>query len=293
MARKSSPLAFRVGIVLMLVTASVWTGSVGCLKLAEEELVFRARRSRVVAPVAYDNLFRLSTGGGISIDAVAMPAAAPSEYWILFCPPAAGTIHGRLRSQLEALQAFGYNVLAFDYRGFGRNDGAPSEAGVYADALAAYRHLTGPYGVPPSRVILAGRSLGSAVAIELATQVPSAGLLLLSAIDSVPSTASRLYPWAPVRLLASYRFDSLSKAPAVKVPVLLVHGLNDRLVPLEAAKALFDLFPADKLMLATGAGHNSAGFGAAITRTGAPLQMDLAEALDRFWPRTRSRSGSG
>ena len=78
--------------------------------------------------------------------------------------------------------------------------------------------------MPPQRIILAGRSLGSAVAVELATRVSPGGLLLFSAIDSVPATASRLYFWAPVGLLASQRFDSLAKAPRVMVPVLQVHS---------------------------------------------------------------------
>jgi pimeloyl-ACP methyl ester carboxylesterase len=83
------------------------------------------------------------------------------------------------------------------------------------DALTAYGYLTKDVDVEPERIILGGRSLGSAVAIELATRVPSGGLLLLSAIDSVPATASRFYFWAPVSLLASQRFDSMAKAPRV------------------------------------------------------------------------------
>lgn len=86
----------------------------------------------------------------------------------------------------------------------------PSEAGLYEDARTAYRHLAGELAVPPERIILAGRSLGSAVAVELATRVPSGGLLLLSAIESVPATASRFYPWVPVDL-PSQRFDSVAR----------------------------------------------------------------------------------
>ena len=166
-----------------------------------------------------------------------------SPYWILFCPPSGRTIHGRVRDHLKSLHAAGYNVFAFDYRGFGRNPGMPSEAGVYEDALTAYRHLTQQLDVAPERIILAGRSLGSAVAVELATRVPSGGLLLLSAIDSVPARGSRLYPWAPVSLLASQRFDSMAKAPRVIVPVLQVHAPNDWLVPIDAARDVVQELP--------------------------------------------------
>lgn len=263
---------------LTAVTATVcimgWTGAVGWLWANETRFVFRAYRSRVISPVAYPDLINLNTSDGMRLDAVSLVAGTPADYWILFCPPAAGTIHGRLQSQLEALRELGYNVFAFDYRGFGRNRGTPTEAGLYADALAAYRHLVDERHVPPARVILAGRSLGSAVAVELATRVPAAGLLLLSAIDSVPSTAERLYPWAPVRILASNRFDSLAKAERVRIPVVLVHGLNDWLIPIEAARVLFERFPGPKVMLETYGGHNRAGLADGDS---------LADALARFW----------
>ena len=264
----------RLVVVLAFLCATLWTGAVGWLWANETRLVFRAYRSRILSPVAYRDLVQLKTFDGVSIDAVALGAERPSDYWILFCPPAAGTIHGRLQSQLAALQDLGYNVFAFDYRGFGRNPGEPSEAGLYEDALTAYRHLTETRGVPADRIILAGRSLGSAVAVELATRVPSAGVLLLSVLDSVPAAAERLYPWAPVHWLSSHRFETVTKAERVRVPVLLVHAVNDRLIPLDAARALFARFPGPKLMLETGGGHNRAGIGEAA----------FADALASVWP---------
>ena len=198
-----------------------------------------------------------------------------------------------MRRQLESLRAAGYNVLAFDYRGFGRNPGVPTESGVYEDAGTAYRHLTQQLGVPPERIILAGRSLGSAVAIELATRVPSGGLLLLSAIDSVPETASRLYFWAPVGLLASQRFDSKTKAPRVTVPVVQVHASGDWLVPIEAARALFGRFRGRKVMLELPGGHNDVGLDrisrlaseAGYRTTRAPRADEpLTRTLAEVWP---------
>jgi pimeloyl-ACP methyl ester carboxylesterase len=270
--------------VLVFICALTWTSAVGWLWANESRFVFRAYRSRIILPVSYPGLTSLQTADGVRIDGVSLMPDDPSDYWILFCPPAAGTIHGRLQTQLDALRELGYNVFAFDYRGFGRNPGNPTEDGVYEDALAAYRHLTEERRVPASRVILAGRSLGSAVAVELSTRVQSAGLLLLSAIDSVPSTGGRLYPWAPVGLLASYHFDSAAKAARVRGPVLMVQATNDRLVPIAAARALFGGFPEPKLMIETTGGHNRAGF-----NDGTPL----GEALARFWPRAPVRDGEG
>jgi hypothetical protein len=273
--RRFGAQALRVVMVLAIIAMTVWTGAVGCLWVNESRLVFSAGRSRIISPVNYDELVQLTTSDGVRLDAVTLRADRPSDYWILFCPPAAGTIHGRLQSQLQELQALGYNVFAFDYRGFGRNRGTPSETGLYEDALAAYQYLTGTHHVLPSRIILGGRSLGTAVAMELSTRVSSAGLLLMSTLDSVPAVAHRFYPWAPVQWLASYRFDSTTKVARARGPVVMVHGAGDRLIPIQAARALFAALPGPKEMLETRSGHNRAGFG-----DGAPL----AAALGRFWP---------
>lgn len=275
--------------VLAVTALSLWSGSVGCLWINESDLVFMADRSRAAVPVPGSGSFQLTTSDGVALDALALTAERPSACWILFCPPSGRTIHGRVRRQLESLRAAGYNVLGFDYRGFGRNRGQPSESGVYADAETAYRHLTQQLGVPPERIILAGRSLGSAVAVELATRVPSGGLLLLSAIDSVPAVASRFYFWAPVDWLASQRFDSMAKAPRVTVPVVQVHATGDWLVPIDAARALFGRFPRGRVMLELPGGHNDVGLdriSRLASEAGYAPRADetLTRTLLKIWP---------
>jgi pimeloyl-ACP methyl ester carboxylesterase len=266
--------ALRPSRLLPLIAAMMWSSSVACLWTNESRLIFQAGRSRSRLPAAEKGLIQLTTSDGIRLDALTLTHERAQAYWILFCPPAGRSIHGNIRRHLKSLHAAGFNVLAFDYRGFGRNAGTPSEAGVYEDALTAYRHLTRQLDVAPERIILGGRSLGSAVAIELATRVPSGGLLLLSAIDSVPATASRFYFWAPVSLLTSQRFDSMAKAPRVAIPVLQVHAPGDFLVPIDAARALFRQFPGRKVMLELTGGHNDVGF----------ADESLLRALARFWP---------
>jgi uncharacterized protein len=230
-------LAVRASLIFALVCGTLWTGSVACLWTNESSLVFQTRRSRVRSRVPTEGVVELKTTDGIRLEARRLIHGDGSPYWILFCPPSGGTIHGRVRHDLQSLYDAGYDVFAFDYRGFGRNPGTPSEGGLYEDALTAYRHLTGALDVPPHRIILAGRSLGSAVAVELATRVPSGGLLLISALDSVPAAASRFYFWAPVELLASQRFDSMAKAQRVTVPVVQVHSTKDWLIPIDVARA--------------------------------------------------------
>lgn len=279
----------RVVKVLALLSLLMWAASVGCLWVSESRLVFRAHVTHGIQGQLGSPFVpaEFASADGIALEAVVLRAvdSGPRSYWILFCPGAGNSIHfDRVQRQLTALQTLGYNVLAFNYRGFGRTRGEPTEAGLYEDALAAYRYLTRELGAAPSQVVLGGRSLGSAVAVELATRVASAGLLLLSPIASVPETAALLYPWAPVRLLASNRFDSATKIARLDRPVVLVHATNDRLVPIEEARRLYGLIRAPKLMLETGGGHNRAGF--------SPVS-ELGDALSQFWPIALESPSSG
>src|SRR5688572_30864032 len=204
------------------------------------------------------------------------------RYWILFCPPAgASTRVKRIQDHLKQLWTLGYNVMAFDYRGFGDSPGVPSEDGLYADAAAAYAHLVAQQRVPPSRIILAGRSLGSAVAVDLATRVDAAGLVLFAPIDSVPQAGARVYPFAPVRWLATHQFAAATKASAISVPVVAVFGVRDQYMPLTDARELFDRFRGPKVMIATAGGHHHSGF----------IHIaELYRALARFWPSTPAKS---
>jgi uncharacterized protein len=285
-----APPAPRVPWWLRVVTASMllcltgYAFAVAFLWFNESQLVYNTSNSRYFY-AADPEIFHegsLRTSDGLTLKQVTLfHEDSADRYWILFFMPAGGSTDlPHLQNQLWRLWDFGYNVLAFDYRGFGRNAGRPTEDGLYLDASAAYAFLTQGLGVPPDRLIFAGRSLGSAVAIDLATRVPAAGLVLFSPIDSVPLTGERLYPWAPVRRLASTQFDNVSKAPRISLPVVLVYGTGDDFVPPSVARSLFDEFPGPKAMLQTAGGHHFSGF---------EKFAELFWALDRFWPVRRER----
>jgi uncharacterized protein len=272
-------LALRVAAVLCTLAVLFWSAVTGLLWASESRLVFNAAMTRAYPQPLDPTLFttvHFRNDAGIDLEAAILRAPGEDPYWVLFCPPSGRSIHNpRLQADLLQLRHFGYNVLAFDYRGFGATPGIPSEQGLYADARAAYDYITTAGGVPSARIVVAGRSLGSAVAVELARHVRVAGLVLLSPIDSVPLAASRLYPWAPVALLAANRFDSRSKVEQLRVPVLVVHAATDRLIPLSAARELFERIHAPKAMLETTGGHNRAGFA---------QPDDLERAMRVFWP---------
>lgn len=259
---------------------ALWAISVVALWVAEPHLVFMTGLSRRHTAPLDPAIFQSQTFASsdrLRLNSVLIThQSARDRYWILFCPPAgASTRVKRIQDHLQQLWALGYNVMAFDYRGFGGSPGVPSEPGLYADAAAAYRHLVREHGAAPSRVILAGRSLGAAVAVDLATHVDSAGLLLFAPIDSVPQAAGRVYPFAPVRLLARHRFDTAAKASAISVPVVIFFGVRDQYMPRVDARALFHKFRGRKLMLETGGGHHHSGFIHAA---------ELQRALTAFWP---------
>ena len=271
-------LGLAVG-VLLLCAAILWGGAVGYLWLNETRFVFRSEFSRR-ADRTLDPAFRslqLRTVDGVRLDAVTLVAERDNEpaRWVIYFQGNAGSLRRpRVQQQLQMLHGLGYDVLSFDYRGYGRSEGVPTEAGLYEDGLAAYRYLRGA-GVDAARIVLAGQSLGSAVAVDLATRVPSAGVALFSPIDSVPLTAGRVYPWVPAHFLATNRFDSAGKIARLRGPILIFHSANDRLIPLHAARELYARASAPRLMVETRGGHNNAGF----------ADPDALRAgFARFWP---------
>ncbi len=174
---------------------------------------------------------------------------------VLFCHGNAGNISHRLHS-LMLFQELGLSVLSFDYRGFGRSEGRPGESGLYADARAAWRHLTEERGFASDRIVVFGRSIGAAVAIELATRVTPAALVAESAFTSAADIARVHYAWLPVRLLLRLRFDSASRIDRVSAPVLIIHSANDEVIPYDMGRDLYDLSLGPKRLLTISGPHN-------------------------------------
>ncbi len=132
---------------------------------------------------------------------------------------------GFIRPRLETFRAHGYNILSYDYPGFGIATGTRNEDACFAAAEAAYEYLTKTLNIPAERIIIYGRSMGSGPATYLASTVPSAGLILQSPFVSAfrVQTGIRLLPWD--------RFDNLSRIAAVRRPIFFVHGQADETIP--------------------------------------------------------------
>lgn len=149
-------------------------------------------------------------------------------------------------------------VFAFDYRGYGRSDGAPNEAGILADGEAAHDWLCQRAGLARDQIVVMGRSIGGAVAVDIASRHQSRALILESTFPSLPDIAARLHWWAPVRLLMRTRLDSIAKIANYQGALMQSHGTADTLIPLNYGKRLFDAAPGqDKRFLSfDGIGHN-------------------------------------
>jgi fermentation-respiration switch protein FrsA (DUF1100 family) len=179
---------------------------------------------------------------------------------VLFAHGNAGNIAGRTEVA-RRLHRLGASLLLFDYRGYGRSEGSPHEAGLMQDARAARAQLAKLAGVEEAEIVLMGRSLGGAVVVELAARDGARGLILESTFTNLPDMSAIHYPWLPVRLLLRNRFDSLEKMPDYHGPLLQSHGNADRVVPLGLGRQLFEAGPqvegeGKEFFLIQGGDHN-------------------------------------
>ena len=175
---------------------------------------------------------------------------------LIFCHGNGGNLSGRIHF-LHALHGLGLNVFAFDYRGYGKSRGYPSEKGTYLDALAAYEVVRNKHGdkeEPP--VLVFGRSLGGAVAAELVLRRKAKAIVLESTFTSIGDMAERQFPGIPLRHFLSIKYDTLSKMPRIKIPTLIAHGKNDSLVPVEMGRQLAELAGGAVTYIETDTGHN-------------------------------------
>lgn len=137
------------------------------------------------------------------------------------------------------LSEAGFGVLGLDYRGYGNSEGSPSEEGFYQDARATINYAIKTLSLPPGRIIIYGESIGTGVAVQMATEYKIAALVLQSPFTSMEAAATYHYSWLPVNILLKDRFDSLSKITNINVPILFFHGNEDIIVPIEQGKELF------------------------------------------------------
>lgn len=169
--------------------------------------------------------------------------------------------HGHRIHNVESYIEAGFGVLLAGYRGYGGNEGAPSEAGVYNDARAYISQLIKD-GINEKNIILYGQSIGSGVAVQMATEFKNVKALILEApYTSLPDVAAKTYFFIPVHLLMKDKFDSLSKIKSVSAPLLIMHGLDDKVIPPAFGQTLYTEANRPKELFQLGNhGHNDLPF---------------------------------
>lgn len=182
--------------------------------------------------------------------------AEGAKFTFIFCHGNAGNIGHRLE-KLSIFFNLGLNVFIFDYRGYGKSAGSPSEQGFYEDALAAYNYLTAKRKIPKDSIILYGESIGGAVAIDLASKVKPKGVITEETFTSTADMAKMAYFFIPHQIFSS-RFNSVSKISDVGCPKLVIHSADDEIVPFDYGEKLFDAARPPKKFLKIRGTHNTA-----------------------------------
>jgi pimeloyl-ACP methyl ester carboxylesterase len=228
---------------VVLLAATTWLGLVAVLAFFQRDLLYMPPQQEITPAAAGLTGFTTRTltapdGTRVAVWSSPAPEGAPT---LLFFHGNGGS-HGVLAGKYKQLRDAGYGVFAPTYRGHPGSTGRPSEASNVADAVMTYDALVAG-GTPPERIVLYGESLGSGIAIQLATRRPVGAIVLESPYSSITDIAAYQYWFVPVKLLLLDRYDSVAHASNVTAPVLILHGVQDDLIPIQLARRLYEAIP--------------------------------------------------
>jgi fermentation-respiration switch protein FrsA (DUF1100 family) len=238
--------------ILLGVALLAW----GCREALERSLIYVPSRELAGTPADFGLAYRevwFRAEDQVRLHGWLVPGRVPLT--LLWCHGNAGNISHRLDNIRAFHDRLGIGVFIFDYRGYGRSDGIPTEAGLYRDARAARDTLIRELGIPADRIVYFGRSLGAAVALDLALSYPPPALVLETPFLSVTTMANRVLPGSGY--LFKTRFDSLARVGRLQSPLLILHGDADEVVPFEHGRQIFQAAPQLKTFYTIrGAHHN-------------------------------------
>jgi len=248
--------------VVALLLAAVWG-----LRWYEHEALYYPTKEIFRTPrdvgLAFEDV-EIRTADGETIRGWWVPSGQADPVVILFLHGNGGNVSHRLE-KLEVFRSIGADTLIIDYRGYGRSTGTPSEQGLYLDALAAYRWLTETRGVGWTRIVAYGESLGSAVAVHLASETCLGGVVIESGFTSVTDIAEKMFPFLPVRHLLKHQFDSIARIHKIDAPLLILHSRDDELFDMSHPERLLAAARSPKRLVEMEGGHNDAFLVSAAT----------------------------
>ncbi|MDE2059120.1 MAG: alpha/beta hydrolase [candidate division NC10 bacterium] len=231
----------------------------GCVEGLENKFVFFPDKRIEATPsdrgLAYEEVY-FKTTDGLRLNGWWIPGTG-SPLTILWFHGNAGNISHRLDNIKLRHDLLGANIFIFDYREYGRSEGRASEEGTYRDGDSAIRYLRGRGDIDSTKIVFLGESLGSAVAVEMATRHGCAALILESPFLSIPEMAKVSFPLLPIGSFLQTKYDTLSKIGQIRAPLLIVHGENDEIVPFRHGRRLFEAAREPKAFYGIkGAHHN-------------------------------------
>jgi fermentation-respiration switch protein FrsA (DUF1100 family) len=258
----------------LLVSAAVILFLVMYARWFERSSIYFPYRAIETTPgsigLPYEDVY-FETSDGVKINAWFVPASSPRGT-VLFCHGNAGNISHRLEI-IKMLNGLDLNVFIFDYRGYGKSSGSPSEKGTYLDALAAYEYLKTRDDVDNEKIIVHGKSLGAAITIDLATRVKPRAIISESAFTSVADIGQEIYPFLPMKLINTIKYDNLSKIDKLDIPKLMIHSREDEIIPFHHGQKLFEKAAGPKEFYQMKGSHNE---GILVYRD------EYLERLDKF-----------
>jgi hypothetical protein len=252
----------RALIALIVIASGAYAAAVVRLMTQETELIFRtgAARADTQPLFPYERVELPRTDGARQfawrIERKPVEGQSIEPTWVLFLHGNASTVASRMNvKHYGRLRELGFSMLAPEYRGYNGLEGVPSEAGVAADARAAYDYLRDRVGIPAERVVIFGWSLGAAVAVGLASTVEARGVVLEGAPASIVDIGQQRYPMFPVRWIIRNPFNAIEKVAGIRAPLLFLHSPEDTIVPFKEGRRLFDAAPSPKTFVEVRGGH--------------------------------------
>ncbi|MCY7332217.1 MAG: alpha/beta hydrolase [Pseudanabaena sp. CAN_BIN31] len=238
------------------------------LYIGQSNLVYMPSKDVIETPetvgIKFTNV-QIKTKDNVNLTAWFVPAKDNDRIGkgvILFCHGNGGNISNRV-SYLPIFKELGLATFLFDYRGYGKSEGSPTESGTYSDVEAAWQYLTQEKQIPPQKIIIYGESLGGAIASYIAQttslqdlQNTAGGLILASTFTSISDRASELYPFLPIRWLSRFSYNSIDRLPTIKIPVLIIHSTDDEIIPFNHGDRNFQAANQPKKLVKLRGDHN-------------------------------------
>jgi uncharacterized protein len=260
-----------------ILTAAWMLLASGCVSSAIYHPSSTIGHTPAAASLAYEDV-SFTAQDGVTLSGWWIPSENPRGT-VLFCHGNGGNISSYLDSA-RIINELKLNALLFDYRGYGRSSGRPSEQGTYADADAAWDYLVNVRKVPPRKVILWGRSLGGPIAAWTAARHPAGAVIMESTFTSLPDLVADRFSWVPSWLFRNYAYDTRLYLEKVGAPVLVIHSPDDEVVPFAHSKRLYDSIKSPKVFLQIKGSHNR-GFVLSRNELEASINEFIAGRIER------------